>query len=83
MSDLNVKNDKRTSTKQQLLNMGLNVFGLDLFVESYNKAVFNMLKNIPDFPKDKLNLSFTFLCRKQDERTGDCEITVTIKQKNE
>lgn len=66
--------------KQQLLDMGLNVFGLDLFVESYNKTIMSMLKSDPDFPKDKLNLEFTYPCRKSDERNGDCEITMTFKQ---
>lgn len=66
--------------KQQLLDMGLNVFGLDLFVESYNKTVHKLLKNNPDFPKDKLDLKFTYPCRKSDTRNGDCEITLTIKQ---
>ena len=66
--------------KQQLLDMGLNVWGLDLFVESYNGTVFKMLKANPDFPKDKLNLEFTYPCRRSDEKGGDCEITITFNQ---
>lgn len=68
--------------KQQLLNMGLNVFGLDLFVESYNLTIKKLLDHDPNFPKDKLNLTMDYPCKRKDDKGGDCKITITFEQIN-
>lgn len=65
--------------KQQLLNMGLNVFGLDLFVKSYNETVCKLLDDNPNFPKDKLNLKLCYPMQRPDSRGGDCQVTITIE----
>jgi len=62
--------------KRELLDMGLNVFGLDLFVESYNKATNTLLEEIPDFPKKKLDLEFEVEVKERSGRNGSVKITI-------
>lgn len=62
--------------KQQLLDMGLNVFGLDLFMESYNKATNALLKENPDFPRDKLILEFEVEIKERQDRNGIVRIKI-------
>jgi len=62
--------------KRELLDMGLNVFGLDLFVESYNKATNTLLEENPDFPKKKLDLEFEVEVKERSGRNGSVKITI-------
>ena len=64
------------STKQQILNMGLNVWALDLLIESYNSATKKLLDNNSDFPKDKLNLAFTLDVKDRSDRNGKVRVTI-------
>lgn len=64
------------STKQQLLDMGINAFGLDLFIESYNKATNTLINNNEDFPKDNLTLEFDMEVFDRGDRNGSVKIKV-------
>lgn len=64
------------STKQKLLSMGLNVWGLDLFVESFLASTKLLISKAGGFTLDQTKLNFELNVRDRGDRNGRVKITI-------
>ena len=64
------------SIKQKLLNMGLNVWGLDLFVESYLTQTKLLLDKGKKFSLKDAKLDFELIVKDRGDRNGKVRIII-------
>jgi len=62
--------------KQKLIDMGLKVWGLDLFIESYNSTLKKLKDAGKELPNDAKKLDFVLHVKNRSDRNGSVRIII-------